>query len=60
MNRSASSVVDWIKVLGKQISAQLQKIAHKAASQMPAIIVMDERYTFVEKNSKGNCMDCLL
>ena len=60
MNCSASSVVDWIKVLGKQISAQLQKNAHKVASQMPDIIEMDEIYTFVKKTAKGNCMDCLL
>ena len=60
MNCSASSVVDWIKVLGKQISDPLQNNANKAASQMPDIIEMDEMYTFVKKTTKGSCMACLL
>ena len=59
MNCSAASVVDWIKVLGKQISDQLQNNANKAASQMPAIIEMDEIYTFV-KNSKGQLYGLLI
>ena len=60
INCSAASVVDWIKVLGKQISDQLQNNANKAASQMPDIIEMDEIYTFVKKTAKGSCMACLL
>ena len=60
INCSASSVVDWIKVLGKQISDQLQNNAHKAASQMPEIIEMDELYTFVKKNSKGQLYGLLI
>ena len=53
INCSAASVVDWIKVLGKQISDQLQNNANKAASQMPAIIEMDEMYTFVKKQQRA-------
>ena len=57
---SASSVIDWIKILGKQISDQLQDNAKKATSQMPDIIEMDEIYTFVKKTAKGSYMACLL
>ena len=60
MSCSASSVIDWIKILGKQISDQLQSNANKASSQMPDIIEMDEIYTFVKKTAKGSCMACLL
>ena len=57
---SASSVIDWIKILGKQISDQLQDNAKKAAFQMPDIIEMDEIYTFVKKNSKGQLYGLLI
>jgi transposase-like protein len=57
---SSPLVVRWIKVFGKQVSAQLQNNANKAASQMPDIIEMDEIYTFVKKTAKGSCMACLL
>ena len=57
---SASSVIDWIKILGKQISDQLQDNAKKATSQMPDIIEMDEIYTFVKKNSKGQLYGLLI
>ena len=60
MGCSASSVIDWIKVLGKQISDQLQNNANKAASQMPDIIEMDEIYTFVKKNNKGQLYGLLI
>ena len=53
MNCSASSVVDWIKVLGKQISDPLQNNANKAASQMPDIIEMDEIYLCVKKQQRA-------
>ena len=49
-----------MKVFGKQVSAQLQNNAHKASDQMPAIIEMDEIYTFVKKAAKGSCRACLL
>ena len=42
MGCSASSVIDWIKILGKQIDDQLQDNAKKAACQIPDIIEMDE------------------
>ena len=60
MHCSSPLVVKWIKVLGKQISAQLQKNAHKVAAQMPEIIEMDEIYTFVKKNSKGQLYGLLM
>ena len=57
---SSPLVGEWIKVLGKQISDQLESNSKKAACQMPDIIEMDEIYTFVKKTAKGSCMACLL
>ena len=57
---SSPLVVRWIKVFGKQVSAQLQNNAHKVSHQMPAIIEMDEIYTFVKKNSKGQLYGLLI
>ena len=57
---SSPLVVKWIKALGKQISDQLESNAKEAACQMPAIIEMDEIYTFVKKNSKGQLYGLLI
>ena len=60
MGCSASSVIDWIKILGKQISDQLQDNAKEATCQIPDIIEMDQIYTFVKKNSKGQLYGLLI
>ena len=57
---SSPLVVKWIKVLGKQISDQLESNSKKAACQMPDIIEMDEIYTCVKKNSKGQLYGLLI
>ena len=57
---SSPLVVRWIKVFGKQVSAQLQNNANKAASQMPDIIEMDEILHIRKKNSKGQLYGLLI
>jgi transposase-like protein len=57
---SPAAVLKWVRAAGKRLADQLQQAATTVASGLPDVIEMDEIYTFVKKNSKGQSFGLLI
>ena len=57
---SPAGVLKWIRAAHVRISKQLKDAAQLMEEQKPDIIEMDEIYTFVQKNIKGQSYGLLI
>jgi transposase-like protein len=57
---SPASILKWIRKAGQQLVNRLNQAAVRVQEQLPDTIEMDEIYTYVQKNARGQSSGLLI
>lgn len=60
LNVSPPGVLKWIKKAGQDISFRLSTASNQVKDNLPDVIEMDEIFTYIKKNNKGQSSGLLI
>lgn len=60
LNVSPPGVLKWIRKAGEDVSFRLRTASNQVKDSLPDVIEMDEIYTYIKKNNKGQSSGLLI
>lgn len=60
LGASPAGVLKWLRKASQDLSQRLKRAASQVEEQLPDVIEMDEIYTYVQKNAKGQSSGLLI